>query len=197
VKRKPNPILGAIKFRGPFRIVFVDGWDERKDTQLEIIRKFFPADTIYEVGATVLWGILLGDNRIVGTVREAVKASHHLFNRDRELVLLKRALRYTLRNWAVILDKNRWNMQESVEELKAGIEKHCNHGAQLEQYQWTRLKQAFGLPKRSTVRSDRKAIKPGEQSKHLSQSQRLLWRCVLADMDPAPPPKKRRRSSTK
>jgi hypothetical protein len=177
MKRKPNPILDAIKFKGQGRIVILDWHKQPKDTQLDIIRQCFTSETIYEVGALVLGAVLSDDKQFPKIVEKAIKAGNHLFNRDRELVLSKCALCYTLRKWALILDKNHGNMQESVEELKAGIEQHCNRGTQLEQYQWTRLSRAFGLPKRSSVRRDRKAVK--------------YFREVGELLDFAPPPTKK------
>jgi hypothetical protein len=165
VKRKPNPILDAIQLslKGQRRTAIIDGWYTLpKETQLDIIREFFTSETIYEVGALVLGSILAGDKQMPGTVRDAIKAGDHLFNRDRELVLLRPALRYRLCNWNLILHKNRGNMQRTVEELKAGIEQHCNRGRQLEAHQWQRLRRALVLPKRSSVRGDGKAVKHGE-----------------------------------
>jgi hypothetical protein len=187
MKQKPNPILAAIELslKGQRRTAIMDGWHTfPKETQLYIIRQFFTSETIYEVGALVLGSILAGDKRMIGTVRDAIKAGHHLFNRDRELVLLKPALRYMLRNWDVILFKNGGRSQRSVDDLKAGIEQHCNRGRQLEPHQWQRLRRALGLPKRSCVRSDRKPVKLGEVGE-------------IIDLAPLAKKPRRRTSSTK
>ena len=96
---------------------------------------------------------------MVLTVRDAIKEADHMFSRDREKELLMPALRYTLCNWAVLLDKHRGNLQATADDLKKGIEQHCNNGVELAQYRWNRLRRALGLPKRSCVRHDRKPVK--------------------------------------
>jgi hypothetical protein len=120
-----------------------------KEEQLFLIRQFFSPETIDKVGVLVVGAILFGDKSMTGTVREAVKAGDHLFNRNRELALLRPAARYQLRNWFRILSENDGNIQHSVEELKKGIEQHCNGGKKLDQYRWTRLRRELRIPKRS------------------------------------------------
>jgi hypothetical protein len=165
MKRKPNPILAAIELsaQGRRRLAIMDGWHTLpREMQLDIIRQFFTSETIYEVGALVLGAILAKDRQMIVAVRDAIKAGDHLFNRDRELVLLKPALRYMLCNWDSILLKNGGDSQRSVDELKKGIEHDCNNKEELPQYRWSRLARALGLPKRSSLRHDRKPVKHGE-----------------------------------
>jgi hypothetical protein len=163
--REPNPILAAIELslKGQRCTAIMDGWHTLpRWQQLDIIRQFFDSETIYEVGALVLGAVLADDKQLIKIVRDAIKAGHHLFNRDRELVLLKPALRYMLCNWDVIMLKNGGDSRRSVEELKKGVEQHCNKGEELPQYRWSRLARALGLPKRSCVRHGRKPVKLGE-----------------------------------
>jgi hypothetical protein len=158
IAQKPNPILAAIDWslKGRRYTAIMDGdWHTLpRETQLDIIREFFSPETIYEVGALVLGSILSGGKReaerMSKTVRDAIKAGDHLFNRDRELKLLRPALRYRLCNWDVLLFKNRGNSQRAVDELRKGIEQHCNNGKKLEQHQWSRLRRALALPAKLT-----------------------------------------------
>ena len=165
IARKPNPILAAIELslKGRRCTAVMDGWHTLpREEQFDIIRHFFIPETIYEVGALVLGAVLAGDKQMIKIVRDAIKAGDHLFNRDRELVLLRPALRYRLCNWDVLLFKHRGNSQRAVDELKKGIEQHCNNGTELSQYQWSRLRRVLGLPKRNSVRHDRNPVKLGE-----------------------------------
>ena len=93
------------------------------------------------------------------TVRDAIKEADHMFSRDREKVLLIPALRYMLCNWDVLLFKNRGDVHRSVDELKKGIEREYNNGEKLDQYRWSRLRRALGLPKRSCVRGENVKIR--------------------------------------
>jgi hypothetical protein len=157
MKQKPNPILAAIELslKGQRPLAIMDGWHkESKEAQLEIIRRLFTQETIDEVGCLVLGAVLAGDKQMIAQVRGAIKASDHLFNRDREKELLRPALWYMILHWR--------GRGLSVEELKAGIEQHCNHGRKLEQHRWSRLRKVLGVQKRSSVRHDRKRVKIGE-----------------------------------
>jgi len=188
VKRKPNPLVVAAKRgwrEGPGILVWIGKWDELKpEEQLDIVRRLFTDETIYEIGWLVLGSLIAGDKQMSLTVRDAIKQFNHMFNRDRELALLEPALRYTVSNWGGLLHKNRGDIQQAVEELKAGIEQHCNNRKQLEPHQWQRLRQALCLPRRSSVRKDRK---------------KAAWPVVeIIDLAPAPDKStKRRTSSTK
>lgn len=184
MKRKPNPLVVAAKrgLKGPQFLAILGKWDElRPEIQLDIVRSLFTNEAIYEIGRLVLGSLVAGDKQMALTVREAIKQSNHMFSRDRELELLKPALRYRLCNWDVLLHKDRGDMHRAVKELKAGIEQHCNRGKQLEPHQWQRLRRALRLPKRSCVRSDRKAVKPVVE---------------IIDYAPAPDKKRRRRTSS-
>jgi hypothetical protein len=183
VKRKPNPLVVAAKRgwkEGHGILAWLGKWDElRPEMQLDIVRSLFTDEAIYDVGRLILGSLVAGDKQMALTVRDAIKQFNHMFNRDRELALLEPALRYRLCNWDVLLHKNRGDMHRSVEELKAGIEQHCNRGKQLEPHQWQRLRRALRLPKRSCVRSDRKAVKPVVE---------------IIDFAPAPDKKRRRKN---
>jgi hypothetical protein len=161
MKRKHNPVVIAAK-RGlrEGHPVLLGKWDEHgPEMQLDIVRRFFTDDAIYEIGCLILGALVAGDKQMVLTVRDAIKEADHMFSRDREKELLIPALRYMLCNWGTILFKNRGDIQRSVDELKKGIERHCNNGNELAQYRWNRLRRALGLPKRSCVRRDRKPVK--------------------------------------
>jgi hypothetical protein len=161
MKRKHNPIIAAAK-RGlrEGHLVLLGKWDEQEpQMQLDIVRRFFTDEAIYEIGCLILGALVAGDKQMVLTVRDAIKEADHMFGRDREKHLLIPALRYVLCNWGTLLFKNRGDLQRSVEELKRGIEQHCNNGKKLDQHRWTRLRRALWLPKRSCVRHDRKPVK--------------------------------------
>jgi len=163
-KRKPNPILTLIdlSLKGQRRTAIMDGWhDLSREEQLEITQMVFTRETIYAVGELVLEAVLSGDKQFPKIVQGAIKAGDHLFNRDREILLLRPALRYTVCNWDVLLHKNRGHRQRTVDELKKGIEKHCNRGKQLETHQWSRLRRASGLPKRNFEPRNRKNVEYG------------------------------------
>ena len=184
MKRKPNPLVVAAKRgwrKGPGILVWLGKWDELKpEEQLDIVRRLFTEEAIYEIGRLVLGSLVAGDKQMALTVRDAIKQFNHMFNRDRELTLLEPALRYTLCNWETLLHKNRGDFQQSVEELKAGFEKHCNNGKQLAPYQWQRLRRALCLPRRSSVRKDRK---------------KAAWPVVeIIDLAPAPDKKRQARN---
>jgi hypothetical protein len=136
MKRKPNPVVVAAKRglreRGQF-LVILGKWDEqRPEEQRDIIRRVFTDEAIYEIGCLILGALVAGDKQMVLTVRDAIKEADHMFGRDREKHLLIPALRYVLCNWGKLLFKNRGDLQRSVEELKRGIEQHCNNGKKLD-----------------------------------------------------------------
>jgi hypothetical protein len=185
MKRKVNPILAAIELslKSQRRTAIMDGWHkESKETQLDIIRWFFTRETIEEAGCLVLGAVLAGDKRMIAQVRDAIKAGDHLFNRDRELVLLRPALWYRLTHWDSLMLTHKGDVHRSLDELKKGIEAECNHGKQLGPHQWSRLRRVMGLPKRSTVRHDR------NREKKFGEIGEII--------DLAPPPTKKRRRRT-
>ena len=160
----------------------MDGWHTlQKKMQRDIIRHFFTTETIEEVGWLVLGAVLSADKQMIGNVVDAIKAGDHLFKRDREPGLLRKALFYTALHWPCLMQTHKGDVHRSVNELKKGIEQECNNKKELKQHQWTRLRRALGLPKRSTVRHDRKPVKIGE---------------VGEIIDLAPPPAKKRRKRT-
>jgi hypothetical protein len=163
MKRKPNPVVVAAKRglreRGQF-LVILGKWDEqRPEEQRDIIRRVFTDEAIYEIGCLILGALVAGDKQMVLTVRDAIKEADRMFGRNLEKGILEKALRYTLCNWEGLRFKHRGDIQRSVDELKKGIEQHCNNGQELAQYRWNRLRRALGLPKRSCVRRDRKPVK--------------------------------------
>jgi hypothetical protein len=164
MKRKPNPILAAIELslKGRRPLVIADGWHkEPRETQLEIIRRLFTQETIDEVGFLVLGAVLAGDKQMIEIVGDAIKAGDHLFSRDREKLLLRRALWYRLTWWSSLMLTHKGDVHASVNALKKGIERECNNKRELEPYQWARLRRVLGVPKRSTVRHDRNPVKHG------------------------------------
>jgi hypothetical protein len=120
---------------------------------------------------------------MIEIVRDAIKAGDHLFNRDRELELLRPALWYKATHWQSLMLTHNGDVQRSVNELKKGIEQHCNNGRKLDQYRWSRLRKVLGVPKRSCVRHDRKPVKFGEVGE-------------IIDLAPPPAKKRRRRTSS-
>jgi hypothetical protein len=163
MKRKHNPIVAAAK-RGLREqrqfLVILGKWDEQPpEMQLDIVRRFFTDEAIYEIGCIILGALIAGDKQMALTVRDAIKEADRTSGRNLEKNLLEKALRYTLCNWEVLRFKHRGDIHRSVDELKKGIEQHCNNGQELAQYRWSRLRRALGLPKRSCVRRDRKPVK--------------------------------------
>jgi hypothetical protein len=186
MKRKLNPILAAIELslKGQRPLAIMDSWHkESKETQFDIIRRVFTPETIYEAGCLVLGAVLAGDKQMIEIVRDAIKAGDHLFKRDREKVLLRPALWYRLTHWNSLMLTHKADVQRSVNELKKGIEQHCNNGRKLDQYRWSRLRKVLGVPKRSTVRHDRNRVKFGEVGE-------------IIDLAPPLAKKRRRRTSS-
>ena len=126
-----------------------------KQTQLDITGEFFTPETIEEVGCLVLGAVLAGDKQMIGFVKGAIKAGDHLFNRDRELTLLRLALRYTLIHWPCLMLTHKGDVHRAVNELKKGFEQERRK--KLEPHQWQRLRLALGLPKRISVRARQEA----------------------------------------
>jgi hypothetical protein len=164
----PNPIVDTAK-RGVKKgverelLVLLGRWDERRpEEQLDIVRRVFTDQAIKEIGSLILGALVAGDKQMPRMVGDAIKEADHMFGRDRELDLLLPALRYRLLHWDEILLKNRGHLQRAVDDLKKGIEQHCNNGQTLAPHRWQRLRLALRLPKKSSVRSDRKAVKLGE-----------------------------------
>ena len=159
--RKSNPIVAAAKrgLKGG-HLVLLDKWDEQlPEMQLHIVKRFFTDEAIYEVGSLILGALIAGDKQMDKTVRVAIKEGDRIFNRNFEKALLKKAWHYTLCNWGSLLLKHHGCHQPAVDELKKGFERDCNNGKELEQYRWSRLRRALGLPKRSCVRHDRQPVK--------------------------------------
>src|SRR6266496_5145483 len=92
-----NPIVAAVKrsLRGGKPTIVFDIFKSMPVGHLkEWIKRSFDNETIREIGALIIESLLTGDKRMVKTVQDAIKASDHLFNRDREPVLLRKALIY-------------------------------------------------------------------------------------------------------
>jgi hypothetical protein len=169
MKRKPNPIVAAAKRglrEGRQFLVILGKWEEqRPEMQLDIVRRFFTDEAVYEIGCLM------------------IKDADHMFGRDREKVLLIPALWYKLTHWNSLMLTHKGDVQRSVNELKKGIEQHCNNGRKLDQYRWSRLRKVLGVPKRSSVRHDRNPVKFGEVGE-------------IIDLAPPLAKKRRRRTSS-
>jgi hypothetical protein len=96
---------------------------------------------IYDVAIPVLRALLIGDPRIVKTLKEAIKEADHIFRRDREPVLVRQAL-------AVMSAIGETG--KNPERLKKAIEERFYPREPLPQYRWNRLRKALDLPKRET-----------------------------------------------
>jgi hypothetical protein len=135
-----NPIIAAMMRykRGRPPTIILDGWESVPRVQLQAIVPFnFNDETIREVGSIVLLSLLTGDRRIVKTVKDAIKEADHIFNRDREPVLVKHVLKYLPSLMRSGLD---------IVTLKKEIEKRSNQGRPLQQHQWNRIRKALRLP---------------------------------------------------
>ena len=143
--RSDNPIIAAVErgLRGRRPTVVLDGWESVPEAQLRAAVRFnFDDETIREVGTLVLLSLLTGDRRMVETVKHAIKQADHLFNRDREPVLLKQALAYMLGEGRGL----------DLDSLKEGIEQHFYAGNKLPQSRWNRIRKAMRLPRRDAGR---------------------------------------------
>ena len=99
-------------------------------------------ELVYDVAVPILQALLTGSPRIVKTLKEAIKETHHIFGRDRDQVLLRQALEYRLE-----LGNSR---PIGVEEFKRGLEARVNHGKPLPQHRWNNVCKALDLPKLKT-----------------------------------------------
>jgi hypothetical protein len=102
----------------------------------------YPCDEelVYDVAVPVLQALLTGDLRILKTLKEAIKETHHIYGRDRDQVLLRQALEYRL-----------WEGRGlGVEEFKRGLEARVNHGKPLPQHRWNHVRKAVELKKLKT-----------------------------------------------
>jgi hypothetical protein len=137
-----RPMIMTAQLQDGTAALIIHGWDSSAPW-----RPFkFSNETIREVGNIILQALLTGDQRIVETVKDAIKQANHLFNRDREPVLLRQAFVYmaTRKDW------------QTLEELKKGIEKRFNNGKKLDQHRWNRVRKALGLPRNITGRTRKK-----------------------------------------
>jgi hypothetical protein len=133
-----RPLIMDTQLQDGSSSLIIHGWDSSPPW-----RPFrFSDETIREVGNIILQALLTGDRRMVKTVRDAIKQADHLFNRDREPVLLAKAFVYMAT----------WKDWQTLDELKKGIEKRCNNGRKLEQHRWNRVRKALRLPKDITGR---------------------------------------------
>jgi hypothetical protein len=104
---------------------------------------------IYEAGTILLSSLLVGDRKIIETLKNALKTLDRIYGRNREPVLVEKALIY-------IQGKGRQHWQRlDSRSFKRYFEKQCNHGKPLEKSQWKWLRRAVGLP----------AIPPGKPKK--------------------------------
>jgi hypothetical protein len=139
-----NPIISAGRqsLQGKQLVAVTDDWESLSPALLsESVRVTFNDDAIMEIGRLVCLSLLTGDRRIIKMVRDAVKQSDHLFNRDREPVLVKDVLRYLPSLMRSGLD---------IVAIKEEIEKRSNRGKPLQQYKWNRLRKALHLRKLPT-----------------------------------------------
>jgi hypothetical protein len=146
--RSDNQIIAVVRrgLRGhrPTVILDLDGEKPPPGSLVKMILSVFSAETLSAIGALVYESLLTGDKRMIKTLRDAIKQADHLFNRDREPVLLRQALGYMI--------TERGKDWETLDELKKGIEDRFNCGNKLPQHKWNRIRKALRLPKDVTGR---------------------------------------------
>lgn len=136
-----NPIIAAVQrsLRGKQLVPVVDDWRSVPGHILrESVRFTFEGKALKEVGTIVCLALLTGDRRIIKTVKDALRHADHLFNRDREPVIVKHVMTYL----PVLLKRGL-----DIAAIKKEIEKRSNHGVPLQQHRWNRLRRALHLPK--------------------------------------------------
>src|SRR5438270_8707188 len=136
-----NPIIAAVQrsLRGKQLVPVPDDWQSLSPVLLrESVRMTFNGKALREVGTIVCLALLTGDRRIIKTVKDALKQSDHIFNRDREPVLVKHALAYL----PALLRRGL-----GIAAIKKESERRSNQGKPLQQHQWNRLRKALHLPK--------------------------------------------------
>ena len=162
MKRKPNPIVAAAKRglklkEGRLFFPFTE-WDELpQEQQRDLVRGFFTDEAIYEIGCLLAGALIAGDKQMDKTVRAAIKESARMFGLNLEKALLEKLQHYMFCRWPYFMFKHRGDGKRAVDDLKKGFEQECNNGIEIDQYRWSRLRRASGLPKRSCVRHDRRS----------------------------------------
>jgi hypothetical protein len=101
-----------------------------------MIRCVYGDEVIREIGILVIKSLMLGDRRVIKTVKDAIKEADHIFKRDREPRLVKDVKTYLPSLWSSGLD---------IVAIKKEIEKRSNKGKPLHQYQWNRVRDALSL----------------------------------------------------
>ena len=140
-----NPIIVAVmrSLSGKQLVPVPDDWRSIPGHILrESVRITFDGKALKEVGTIVCLALLTGDRRIIKTVKDALKQSDHLFNRDRESVLAKHVMTYLPSLWS--------QRGPDIVAIKKEIEKRSNHGKPLQPHRWNRLRRALHLPKLPT-----------------------------------------------
>jgi hypothetical protein len=94
----------------------------------------------FDVAFPIIQALLNGDRRIVKTLKEAIKEMDHIYHRNLEPELLRKAWEYRLGEGRGL----------GVEEFKKGLEARVNHGKPFAQYRWDRIRKRLFLPKRAT-----------------------------------------------
>jgi hypothetical protein len=132
--RSGNPIIAAMQRTFSGRATVMDGAPPHVFELM--IRGAYGDEVIREVGILIIKSLMLGDQRIIKTVEDAIKESDHIFKRDRERVLVERVKNYLPSLWSSGLD---------IVAIKKEIEKRSNKGKPLHQYQWSRIRDALSL----------------------------------------------------
>ena len=149
VSAHDNPIIAAVRRSLPG--TFALAVDPLPNHVLDpLIATFFKDATLREIGVLVVKALLTEDQQIVSIVKDALKESNHIFKRDRELVLLRKVLKYF---------PDRHGCGLSIVAIKREIEKRFNHGNKLEQHQWNRLRDALSLVPLPTGRPKKSGTK--------------------------------------
>jgi hypothetical protein len=95
---------------------------------------------IYEAGAILLSSLLVGDRKIIETLKNALKTLDRIYGRNREPVLVGKALIYMQGE-----GRQYWERLDS-RRFKSGFEKQCNGDRPLEKWQWKWVRRAVELP---------------------------------------------------
>jgi hypothetical protein len=148
--RSDNPIIAAVlpSLQRQQLVPVVDNFQSIPKALLrESVRLLFSNDAIREVGTLVCLALLTGDKRVIKTVRDAVKQSDHLFNRDREIVLVKHVLTYlpslmSDERFSRTIDGRR---VLDIAAIKKEIEKLSNCSNPLSNSTWSKLRKVLHL----------------------------------------------------
>ena len=140
-----NPIIASmqrgLRRRDLHAFALAGNYELPPEKIRRVLKISFGDEAISEVGVIVIEALIRGDKTLPNTIKKARKEADHVFHRDREKGLLDKFSRWL------------WSLPEPLPpsaELRKQFEEEKNHGKELKDYQWRRLRKAHNLAKDET-----------------------------------------------